>query len=105
MPVSIATDTPDLSGFAEFADHERVSIASDPTCGYHGIIAIHDTTLGPAVGGTRLWNYRTEEEALADALRLSRAMTYKAAMAGLEYGGGKSVVIGDPATIDRERVF
>jgi leucine dehydrogenase len=82
-----------------------VSIASDLTCGYHGIIAIHDTTLGPSVGGTRLWNYDTEEDALADALRLSRAMTYKAAMAGLEYGGGKSVVIGNPATIDRERVF
>ncbi len=105
MTASVTTDTQRFARLAGFADHERVSIASDPAIGYHGIIAIHDTTLGPAVGGTRLWHYRTEEDAIADALRLSRAMTYKAAMAGLDYGGGKSVVIGDPATIDRARVF
>jgi len=91
--------------FSAFASHEQVSFAADPASGYRGIIAIHDTTLGPAVGGTRLWPYATEADALADALRLSRAMTYKAAVAGLAYGGGKSVIIADPATVDRERLF
>src|SRR5690349_11713842 len=85
--------------------HEQVSIFFEPSSGYRGIIAIHDTTLGPALGGTRFWNYPSEAEALIDALRLSKAMTYKAAVAGLNLGGGKSVIIGDNRTTRREAVF
>ncbi len=87
------------------AEHEQVLFAYDPVSGYKGIIAIHDTTLGPALGGCRFWNYASEEEALTDVLRLSRAMTYKAAVAGLNLGGGKSVIIGDYRTPRRESVF
>src|SRR5438309_8655177 len=86
-------------------DHEQVSFAYEPSCGYRGIIAIHSTVLGPALGGTRFWNYKSDEEALIDALRLSRGMTYKAAVAGLNLGGGKSVVIGDNRTLRREAIF
>src|SRR2546427_4338509 len=86
-------------------DHEQVSIAYEPTSGYRGIIAIHSTVLGPALGGTRFWNYRTDAEALIDALRLARGMTYKAAVAGLNLGGGKSVLIGDHKTTRREPLF
>lgn len=85
--------------------HEHVAFSQDPSCGYKGIIAIHDTTLGPALGGTRFWNYTTEAEALDDVFRLARGMTYKAAIAGLNLGGGKSVIIGDPRRTDREAVF
>ena len=85
--------------------HEKVLFGRDPVSGYHGIIAIHSTTLGPAVGGTRFWNYATEEEALTDALRLSRGMTYKTALAGLPFGGGKSIIIGDNKTSNREALF
>lgn len=85
--------------------HEQVVFNHEPSCGYLGIIAIHDTTLGPALGGTRLWNYATHEEAVTDALRLSRGMTYKAAVAGLALGGGKAVIIGDPKRTDREALF
>ena len=76
----------------------RSSSATTSPSGYRGIIAIHDTTLGPALGGTRFWNYATDEEAITDALRLSRGMTYKNAVAGLNLGGGKSVIIGDNTT-------
>ena len=85
--------------------HEQVSFASDRESGYRGIIAIHNTALGPALGGTRFWNYATDAEALTDVLRLARGMTYKAAVAGLHLGGGKSVIIGDPKTQDREAIF
>ena len=85
--------------------HEQVVFCHEPSCGYKGIIAIHDTTLGPSLGGTRFWNYASDEEALVDALRLSRGMTYKAAVAGLNLGGGKSVIIGDPRTTRREMIF
>jgi leucine dehydrogenase len=85
--------------------HEQVSCWYEPSTGYRGIIAIHDTTLGPALGGTRFWNYASDREALIDALRLSRGMTYKAAVAGLNLGGGKSVIIGDNKTTRREAVF
>lgn len=85
--------------------HEQVSFWYDEPSGYRGIIAIHSTVLGPALGGTRFWNYRTEAEALTDVLRLSRGMTYKAAVAGLDLGGGKSVIIGDNKTPDREGIF
>ena len=85
--------------------HEQVVLCHDKAAGYRGIIAIHDTTLGPALGGTRFWNYGSDEEALVDALRLSRGMTYKNAVAGLNLGGGKSVIIGDNKTAQREMLF
>ena len=87
------------------SEHEKVMLWSDPSCKYRGIIAIHSTALGPAVGGTRFWNYPSDEAASSDALRLSRAMSYKNALAGLPFGGGKSVIIGDNQTLDRERIF
>ncbi|MGD2069767.1 MAG: Glu/Leu/Phe/Val dehydrogenase [Gemmatimonadota bacterium] len=86
-------------------DHEQLVFWNEPELGYRGIIAIHDTTLGPALGGTRFWNYETDREAVVDALRLSRGMTYKAAITGLDLGGGKSVIIGDNKIRDREMVF
>jgi leucine dehydrogenase len=85
--------------------HEEVVFWFDAGAGYRGIIAIHNTTLGPALGGTRFWNYKNEEEALTDVLRLARGMTYKAAITGLNLGGGKSVIIGDPNTKFRELLF
>ena len=85
--------------------HEQLVLGNDPSCGYVGIIAIHDTTLGPALGGTRFWSYANDEEAIVDALRLARGMTYKNAVAGLNLGGGKSVIIGDNKTADREMIF
>lgn len=85
--------------------HEQVSFATDPESGYRGIIAVHNTLLGPALGGTRFWNYENDAEALNDVLRLSRGMTYKAAVAGLNLGGGKSVIIGDNNTQKRESIF
>ena len=87
------------------SDHEKVLFAHDSASGYRGIIAIHSTALGPAVGGTRFWNYETEAEALTDALRLSRGMTYKTALAELPLGGGKSIIIGDNKTSSREALF
>ena len=85
--------------------HEQLVLCSDPSAGYRGIIAIHSTTLGPALGGTRFWNYASDEEAIIDALRLARGMTYKNAVAGLNLGGGKSVIIGDNRTTNREMIF
>ena len=85
--------------------HERVALCSDPESGYRGIIAVHSTALGPALGGTRFWNYASDEEALTDALRLSRGMTYKNALADVPFGGGKSVIIGDNRTREREKIF
>jgi leucine dehydrogenase len=75
--------------------HQKIVFCSDPDTGLKAIIAIHDTTLGPALGGTRMWPYKTEADALNDVLRLSKSMTYKAAVAGLNLGGGKAVIIGD----------
>lgn len=85
--------------------HEQVVFCHDKASGYRGIIAIHDTTLGPALGGARFWNYASDEEAMIDALRLSRGMTYKNAVAGLNLGGGKSVILGDNKTTNREMLF
>jgi len=85
--------------------HEEIVMCSDPSVGYKGILAIHSTKLGPALGGTRFWQYATDEEAITDALRLSRGMTYKNAVAGLHLGGGKSIIIGDNKTRDREKIF
>lgn len=81
---------------AESLGHEQVVFCHDPQSGLKAIIGIHDTTLGPALGGTRLWSYESEDEALWDVMRLSRGMTYKAACAGLSLGGGKAVIIARP---------
>jgi len=84
--------------FSLVAGHEQVVYGCDEPSGLRCIIAIHSTALGPALGGTRMYPYHDEEDALVDVLRLSRGMTYKAACAGLDLGGGKAVIIGDPAT-------
>ena len=86
-------------------DHERVVLCEDDGAGYRAVVAVHSTALGPALGGTRLWNYASVEEAVTDALRLSRGMTYKNALAGLPFGGGKSVVVADGRRVDREKLF
>ncbi len=91
--------------FAAFEGHEQVVYGSDPDSGLRCIIAIHSTRLGPALGGTRFMAYADEDEALADVLRLSRAMTYKAACAGLDLGGGKAVILGDPAQVRSEALL
>lgn len=85
--------------------HEQVVFFSDPKSGLSSIIAVHDTTLGPALGGTRMWDYASEEDALNDVLRLSKAMTYKASLAGLNLGGGKGIIIGDPHKAKSEALF
>lgn len=82
----------------DFADHEQVVFCSDAASGLKAIIAVHNSNLGPALGGCRMWPYASEAEAVHDVLRLSRGMTYKSALAGLKLGGGKSVVIGNPRT-------
>jgi leucine dehydrogenase len=81
--------------------HEEVLVVQDPASGLKAVIAVHDTTLGPAVGGTRMKTYPTLDDAVLDALRLSRAMTFKALMCGVERGGGKAVIVGDPARKSR----
>jgi len=83
----------------EFDDHEQVCFFSDEATGLRAIVAIHSTARGPAAGGTRFKSYASDAEALDDALRLSRAMSYKSALAGLPVGGGKSVILGDPAVL------
>src|SRR5881397_3194577 len=93
-----------LFALLEEHEHEQVSLVYEPSSGYRGIIAIHDTTLGPALGGTRFWNYANDRDALIDCLRLARGMTYKAAVAGLNLGGGKSVILGDNRTTRREEI-
>lgn len=82
--------------------HEQVVFCYDEHTGLRAMIAIHNTTLGPALGGTRMWNYATEEEALTDVLRLSRGMTFKAAISGLNLGGGKAVIMGDASKLKTE---
>ncbi len=85
-----------FGALSEFG-HEQVVFCQDEVTGLKAIIAIHNTVLGPALGGTRMWRYDTEEQALTDVLRLSRGMTFKAAISGLNLGGGKAVIIGDPS--------
>jgi leucine dehydrogenase len=94
-----------LFDLPDFDNHEQVVFCSDKDSGLKAIIAIHNTKLGPAVGGCRLWNYANDEEALIDVLRLSKGMTYKNALAGLTMGGGKSVIIGDPEKIKSVSLF
>jgi leucine dehydrogenase len=84
--------------------YERLNSCTDES-GYHGLIAIHSTRLGPAIGGTRFWNYKNEQEAIDDVLRLSRGMTYKNALAGVPFGGGKSIILGRDQSKDREAIF
>jgi leucine dehydrogenase len=91
--------------YMESYDYEQLVFCQDKTSGLKAIIAIHDTTLGPALGGTRMWNYASEEEAIEDALRLAKGMTYKNAAAGLNLGGGKTVIIGDPLKDKNEEMF
>src|SRR3954463_14721738 len=93
MPISTATES--IFNQLEAFGHKKVVYCNDEATGLKAIIAIHDTTLGPALGGTRMWPYKTEEDALQDVLRLSRSMTYKAAISGLNLGGGSTVIIGD----------
>src|SRR6185437_15032553 len=99
--------TPHMKLFDTIADmgHEQLVLCQDAASGYRGIIAIHSTVLGPALGGTRFWKYASDSDAIVDALRLARGMTYKNAVAGLNLGGGKSVIIGDNKTLDREMIF
>ena len=85
--------------------HEQVVFCHNKDAGLKAIIAIHNTVLGPALGGTRMWPYKSEQDALNDVLRLSRGMTYKNAVAGLDIGGGKAVIIGNPATDKSEALF
>lgn len=91
--------------YLEKYDYEQLVFCQDKNSGLKAIIAIHDTTLGPALGGTRMWTYANEQEAIIDALRLARGMTYKAACAGLNLGGGKTVIIGDPRKDKCEEMF
>lgn len=87
------------------SEHERVMFCEDASTGYRGIIAVHNTVLGPALGGTRYWRYLNDEDALTDALRLARGMTYKNALAGLPFGGGKSVILAGGGQSNRELLF
>jgi len=89
----------------DFDQHEQVIYSQDKSCGLKAIIAIHDTSLGPALGGCRMWPYSNDELALRDVLRLSRGMSYKSALANLPLGGGKAVIIGDPRSGKSEALF
>lgn len=88
---------PSIFGQISTLDHEQLVICHDQATGLKALVGIHNTTLGPALGGTRLWSYATEDEAITDVLRLSRGMTFKNALAGLNLGGGKAVIIGNPS--------
>lgn len=95
----------EIFNYMEKYDYEELLFCQDKESGLKAIIAIHDTTLGPALGGARMWPYETEEAAIEDALRLARGMTYKNAAAGLNLGGGKTVIIGDPKKDKNEAKF
>ncbi|MBC8587817.1 Glu/Leu/Phe/Val dehydrogenase [Tissierellaceae bacterium BX21] len=95
----------EIFDYLEKYDYEQLVFCQDRNSGLKAIISIHDTTLGPALGGTRIWDYKSEEDAIVDALRLSKGMTYKNATAGLNLGGGKAVIIGDPTKIKSEELF
>ncbi|WP_430508015.1 branched-chain amino acid dehydrogenase [Rossellomorea marisflavi] len=94
-----------IFSYMEQYDYEQLVFCQDQESGLKAIIAIHDTTLGPALGGTRMWTYESEEAAIEDALRLAKGMTYKNAAAGLNLGGGKTVIIGDPRKDKNEEMF
>ena len=94
-----------MTVFEQASDHEQVVFCNDPATGLRAIIAIYSTALGPALGGTRFYPYATEQAAVHDVLNLSKGMAYKAALAGLDLGGGKAVIIGDPATLKSESLL
>ena len=94
-----------LFDHSEFDSHVEVAFCCDPASGLKAIIALHNLSRGPALGGCRMWPYASEAEAVTDVLRLSRGMTYKSALADLPYGGGKSVIIGDPKADKSEGLF
>ncbi len=96
---------PCVSVFERFEGHEEVVYFNDPSTGLRAIVGIHSTALGPALGGTRFYPYASDDDALQDVLRLSRGMTYKAAAAGLDLGGGKAVIIGDPRRLKCEELL
>ena len=98
------TDNPVIRQMNQLG-HEQILFCQDASSGLKAIISIHDTTLGPALGGTRMWMYQNEMEALNDVLRLSRGMTYKNSISGLDLGGGKAVIIGDSKTMKSEALF
>ncbi len=98
------SENPVISQMSAFG-HEQLLFCSDNETGLKAIIAVHNTTLGPALGGTRMWAYNNEMEALNDVLRLSRGMTYKNAISGLNLGGGKAVIIGDARSMKSEALF
>ena len=104
-PPDLREVTAEARGFSDFSDHEAVWEADDPASGLRAIIAIHDTALGPALGGCRMWPYPSRAAAIKDALRLSKGMTLKAALAGLALGGGKAVLLGNPKTDKSETLF
>lgn len=107
--MTLITQTQKESGFLldkmESMGHEQVVFCQDKDTGLKAIIAIHNTVLGPSLGGTRMWNYKSEADALNDVLRLSRGMTYKSAISGLDLGGGKAVIIGDSHKNKSEALF
>lgn len=102
---NITTTQVDLFAQLSTFDHEQVVFCQDNSTGMKAIIAIHNTVLGPGLGGTRMWVYNNEKDAINDALRLSRGMTYKAAISGLNLGGAKAVIIGDAKTQKSEALF
>ena len=95
----------DLFAGLESTNHEQIVFCQDNATGLKAIIAIHNTVLGPGLGGTRMWSYANEKDAVRDALRLSRGMTYKASVAGLNLGGAKAVIIGDAKTAKSEALM
>ena len=97
--------TPGVDVFELGSEHEQVVFANDPASGLRAIVAVHSTALGPALGGTRFYPYASTDDAIEDVLNLSRGMSYKAALAGLDLGGGKAVIIGDPATLKSETLL
>ncbi len=103
--VEAAIQTPGIFEQISGYDHEQVVFFNDKASGLKSIVAIHNTILGPALGGTRFWNYNNEAEAIHDVLRLSRGMTFKAAVAGLNLGGGKAIIIGNSRTDKSEAMM
>jgi leucine dehydrogenase len=95
----------DLLSYMSRWGHKKVMLCADPDTGLRAVIAIHSTALGPATGGTRMWPYESDDQAVLDALRLARGMTYKYAAAGVDLGGGKGVIIGDPKTDKTEALL
>jgi len=95
----------DIFEAISLSSHEQITFCHDKSTGLKAIIAVHNTVLGPSLGGTRFWNYASEREALIDVLRLSRGMTYKSAISGINLGGGKAVIIGDPKTLRSEALW